>query len=91
MPIPKVQGPEKEETFISRCIEQIVGEYGEEQAAAICYGVWRDTKNLSSQGRVLNKINQINLLEPNPCQEGYIAYGTKIKDGREVPNCVPID
>ena len=25
----------------------------------------------------------------NPCQEGYIAYGTKIKDGREVPNCVP--
>jgi len=25
----------------------------------------------------------------NPCQEGYVAYGTKIKDGREVPNCVP--
>lgn len=25
----------------------------------------------------------------NPCQEGYIAYGTKIKDGREVPNCIP--
>lgn len=28
-------------------------------------------------------------IEPNPCQSGYIAYGTKIKDGREVPNCVP--
>ena len=27
-------------------------------------------------------------LYENPCQEGYIAYGTKIKDGREVPNCV---
>ena len=26
----------------------------------------------------------------NPCQPGYIAYGTKMKDGREVPNCVPI-
>lgn len=25
----------------------------------------------------------------NPCQEGYIAYGTKIKDGVEVPNCIP--
>jgi len=25
----------------------------------------------------------------NPCQEGYVAYGTKIKDGREVPNCIP--
>ena len=26
----------------------------------------------------------------NPCWEGYEPYGTKIKDGREVPNCVPI-
>ena len=25
----------------------------------------------------------------NPCQDGYIAYGTKEKDGRTVPNCVP--
>ena len=25
----------------------------------------------------------------NPCQPGYIAYGTKMKDGREVPNCIP--
>jgi hypothetical protein len=22
----------------------------------------------------------------NPCTDGYVAYGTKIKDGREVPN-----
>ena len=29
-------------------------------------------------------------ITPNPCQEGYEAIGTKIKDGREVPNCVPI-
>jgi len=28
-------------------------------------------------------------ITPNPCQTGYIAYGTKIKDGKEVPNCVP--
>ena len=27
----------------------------------------------------------------NPCGEpGYVAYGTKIKDGVEVPNCIPI-
>ena len=25
----------------------------------------------------------------NPCLDGYIAYGTKEKDGRTVPNCVP--
>lgn len=29
------------------------------------------------------------LITPNPCQSGYIAIGTKIKNGREVPNCVP--
>jgi hypothetical protein len=29
-------------------------------------------------------------IEPNPCWEGYEAYGTKIVNGREVPNCVPI-
>lgn len=26
----------------------------------------------------------------NPCWEGYEPYGTKILDGREVPNCVPM-
>jgi hypothetical protein len=27
----------------------------------------------------------------NPCWKGYRAYGTKEKDGKQVPNCVPID
>ena len=31
------------------------------------------------------------LITPNPCQSGYEPYGHKIKDGRKVPNCVPID
>lgn len=26
----------------------------------------------------------------SPCWDGYEQYGTKIKDGKEVPNCVPI-
>ena len=30
------------------------------------------------------------LITPNPCQEGYEPIGHKIKDGRKVPNCVPI-
>jgi hypothetical protein len=29
------------------------------------------------------------MIEPNPCWEGYEPYGTKILDGVEVPNCVP--
>jgi hypothetical protein len=29
-------------------------------------------------------------MEPNPCWDGYESIGTKIVDGKEVPNCVPI-
>jgi hypothetical protein len=28
--------------------------------------------------------------DENPCWEGYEMIGTKMKDGRKVPNCVPI-
>lgn len=26
----------------------------------------------------------------DPCWDGYEQYGMKMKDGKEVPNCVPI-
>ncbi|WP_299818412.1 hypothetical protein [uncultured Pontibacter sp.] len=29
------------------------------------------------------------LKEDNPCWKGYEPVGTKKKDGKEVPNCVP--
>jgi hypothetical protein len=35
--------------------------------------------------------NTDEFITPNPCQSGYVAYGTKIKDGREVPNCIKVD
>jgi hypothetical protein len=35
------------------------------------------------------KLPKEDMIEPNPCWEGYEPYGTKIVDGREVPNCVP--
>ena len=92
MPV-NIKPGEMENEFISRCIG-IETEYGksQEQATAICYSIWegKDTMKTNEQ-RVLSKINRINLLDPNPCQTGYIAYGTKIKDGREVPNCIPVD
>jgi len=28
--------------------------------------------------------------DPNPCWSGYEPIGTKVKDGKEVPNCVPM-
>lgn len=35
--------------------------------------------------------DKTDLIDPNPCQAGYEPYGHKIKDGRKVPNCVPIE
>lgn len=87
MPIPKVQGPEKEATFISRCISQIVDEYGEEQAAGICYGVWREAK-MSSQERIVNKLNKKQMELEGACWPNYIQIGMKPgPGGKMVPDC----
>lgn len=105
MPIPKPKAGETEQEFVSRCISEIYDEYGQEQGSAICYSTWREEKmSKTTTNRVADKINKlsrdykgINLL-PNgevnmeePCWNGYRQYGTKMKDGVEVPNCVPIE
>ncbi len=41
-PIPSPSGDEDEQTYVSRCISEIIGEYGQEQSAAICYSKWRE-------------------------------------------------
>lgn len=106
MPIRPGQSESKEE-FISRCIsEEIKGGYEQSQAAAICYSKW-DRKNLSKVGdpqkRVMSKLNFEKKYEgidltalaedglEGACWDGYIAIGTKEMDGRQVPNCVPIE
>lgn len=101
MPIPKPNAGESEQEFVSRCISDVFDEYGQEQGSAICYNTYRSERGMSSQGRVTSKLRQenykgINLLAdlekgPNdPCWENYVQVGTKIVDGREVPNCVPL-
>ena len=37
MPIPNQQQGEQNDAFVSRCIGELVGEYEQDQAAAICY------------------------------------------------------
>ncbi|MCP3851687.1 MAG: hypothetical protein GY694_15825 [Gammaproteobacteria bacterium] len=67
---------ESEADYVSRCIPVLKEEgFDDDQAAAICYN--------SYQGE--------EFLEDNPCQSGYVAYGTKNKGGRQVPNCIPIE
>jgi hypothetical protein len=100
MPVNVNKGESKDE-FISRCIGEEVGAgYEQSQAAAICYSYW-DKENMSKITEMSSKVHArvaydtkyrgINLqgLE-DACWEGYEAIGTKMLDGREVPNCVPI-
>ena len=103
MPIPKPQGAEQEDKYISRCISEIASEYDVEgQAYAVCKSTY-DKDSMSkikdTSAKVMARIaydtkyRGINLqaagLE-DACWDGYIAIGTKDMDGREVPNCVPI-
>jgi hypothetical protein len=97
MPI-NIKPGEKESDFISRCIGEEVAS-GKEQSvsAAICYSYWRKGTNMSTQEKVVSKLRQdawkgINLFADleDACWSGYEAIGTKMLDGREVPNCVPI-
>jgi len=102
MPIPNVKANEKEETYISRCMEAIGGEYTDNaQAVAVCYATYRkstmqslsDPKDRVAQQLKFNSdFRGINLFADleDACWEGYEAIGTKMLDGREVPNCVPI-
>lgn len=98
MPV-NIKKNESEQEFISRCISDEVGAGKEQdQAAAICYSYWRKGNNLSAQQLVASKLRQeackgINLMAESlddACWEGYEAIGTKMLDGREVPNCVPV-
>jgi hypothetical protein len=97
MPIPSVNSGQSEQEYVSECISAIIDEYGQEQAAAICYSTYRKEVGMSGERLVASKLNQLNKYkginlkeEGDPCWEGYEQYGTKIVDGREVPNCIPI-
>ena len=99
MPVPSVKSGQSEDEYVSECISAIYDEYGQEQSAAICYNTYRKEVGMSGERLVSSKVKQlskykgINLAADgleDVCWNGYEAIGTKILDGREVPNCVPI-
>ena len=98
MPIPKPTAAETQNDYVGRCMSEISSEYDtNEQAVAICINTYQiGTMSKTTQDRVADKIKGVSLLQglekgPNdPCWENYVQIGTKIVDGTEVPNCVPI-
>jgi len=83
MPIPTPSN-ETQKEYISKCMSAIGDEYPQDQSLAICYNTWRE-ENFKGINLVLGKVDM-----KEPCWDGYEQYGTKIVDGREVPNCIPI-
>jgi len=72
-----VKPGESESDYVSRCVSssKMMGAFpDEEQRLAVCYSQYKQKFNFPE----------------GTCWEGYEPYGTKIVDGREVPNCVPI-
>lgn len=60
MPIPQPTAGQDEQTYVSECISKIIDEYGQEQAAAICYNTYRTKMSkLSTMDRVLSTINKV--------------------------------
>jgi hypothetical protein len=95
---------ETEEQFISRCMSEESQSFPDEpQRYAVCQSMYdRDkmSKITDTKQKVMarvaydSKFAGIRLAEGDglegACWDGYEAIGTKILDGREVPNCVPI-
>lgn len=68
---------ETEDDFISRCVPVLIGEgKTQDEALGACYGMYENYAGFD--------------FPSGTCWEGYEPYGTKVVDGREVPNCVPV-
>jgi len=63
----------------------------EEGCGGLVWDMWGGTEMIKYAQRKLRLLErQQDFITPNPCQSGYEPYGHKIKDGRKVPNCVPM-
>ena len=99
MPVDKPKAGETEEQYLEYCIPaEIEAGYDQAQAVAMCYSTYRNATKMGTEALVTSKMRElayrgINLAEgglEDACWEGWEAIGTKMLDGREVPNCVPI-
>jgi hypothetical protein len=97
---------ENESDFIGRCMSEENASFPDEaQRYAVCKSKWDNSNmskaaKMSTEERVASKLASIaikykgiNLASDgleDSCWPGYEAIGTKMLDGKEVPNCVPI-
>lgn len=74
-------------SYLSRA-EEYYNEGDTEACGTISYLLWGGK---AAKRWAESKLKELDLIDLKaPCQAGYEQYGMKIKDGRLVPNCVPI-
>lgn len=76
-------------SYLSRA-QEYYDEGNNEACGTISYLLWGGKAGLRWAG---SKLRELDLLEADlkePCQAGYEMIGFKIKNGKRVPNCVPI-
>ena len=76
-------------SYLSRA-QEYYDEGNNEACGTISYLLWGGKAGLRWAG---SKLRELDLLEADlkkPCQTGYEMIGFKTKNGRRVPNCVPI-
>ena len=77
-------------SYLSRA-QEYYDEGNTEACGTISYLLWGGKAGLRWAG---SKLRELDLLEADlkkPCQAGYEMIGFKMKNGKRVPNCVPID
>lgn len=72
---------DEEEEFSLSDIISMVKELGPD--------LYEDILDLLSDDDEEEEVDEAKMKGENPCWDGYVMVGTKMKDGKEVPNCVP--
>ena len=76
-------------SYLSRA-EEYYDEGNSEACGTISYLLWGGKAGLRWAGAKLKELDLLEASLKEPCQAGYEMIGFKIKNGRRVPNCVPI-
>ena len=76
-------------SYLSRA-EEYYDEGDSEACGTISYLLWGGKAGLRWAGAKLRELDLLEASLKEPCQAGYEMIGFKIKNGKRVPNCVPI-
>ena len=76
-------------SYLSRA-EEYDDEGNNEACGTISYLLWGGKAGLRWAGAKLRELDLLEASLKKPCQAGYEMIGFKMKNGKRVPNCVPI-